>query len=62
MMNSDKENRDDYSIADAEMAETLRNLEYERDDDEDEDYEDEDEEDDGCPLCGRAWCSGWNCL
>ena len=55
-----KEDRDDYSVYDEDMAETLRTLEYERDDEE-EDETDEDE-DDGCPLCGRYRCSGWNCL
>ena len=58
-----REDRDDWGTYDEDMAETMRTLEYERDD-EDEDYEDEDEDDydDGCPLCGRIGCSGWGCL
>lgn len=59
---NDKEQRPDYSIADEDMAETLRTIEYEHDEDDDIEPTDEEEYDDGCPLCGRAWCSGWNCL
>lgn len=57
-----KEERDDYSIYDEDMAETMRNLEYEKDD-EDDDYEEDEEDDydDGCPLCGSIRCSGY-CL
>jgi len=55
-----REDRDDWGTYDEDMAETMRTLEYERDD-EDEDYEEEDEED-GCPLCGRAWGYGRGCL
>jgi hypothetical protein len=29
------------------------------DTDTDFDYEDEEDDDDGCPLCGRARCSGY---
>lgn len=58
-----KEDRDDYSVYDEDMAETLRTLEYERDDEDETDEDETDEDDDdGCPLCGRAWCSGWGCL
>ena len=58
-----KEDRDDWGTYDEDMAETLRNLEYERDDEDyDREERDEDDEDDGCPLCGRYRCSGWNCL
>lgn len=57
-----KEDRDDYSVYDEDMAETLRTLEYERDDEEEDETDEDEDEDDGCPLCGRYRCSGWNCL
>ena len=58
-----KQDRDDWGTYDEDMADTLRNLEYEREEVYyDYDHDEEEEEDDGCPLCGRRRCSGWNCL
>lgn len=67
-----KEERDDYTIADEDYREVVRNHyldakeEAQRQalDDAADSYEydedsDEDDYDDGCPLCGRISCSGY---
>lgn len=55
-----KEDRDDWGTYDEDLRDTMRNLEYEREEVyNDYDHDEDEEEDDGCPLCGRRRCSGW---